>query len=248
MRGLTTAKKQIYDDVYVTKKNPKSTVEKTQQDMAEAQTLLANPDVLEARRKVLMENAQKTGEPVDPFFLLSPDQQKVVLLRDAQAPGSKEASSLASANIDWLKPYWTARSAYFEELKGKGVFKEPSELEGPKFEVNPEMLKLQDSYFALPYGTGQRTSFLKQHPELTEYWDEKRQYTNEVRVSMGLPPIESGNYGSSWPKAKPKIAKAKALKYSKAPKIKVTSVANFKALKPMKRKSLKNIQAKKYLS
>jgi hypothetical protein len=185
---------------------------------------------------------------VDPFSLLTPDQQRVVLLRDAQAPGSKEASSLASANIDWLKPYWTARSAYFEELKGKGVFKEPAELEGPKFEVNPDMLKLQDTYFELPYGSGQRTAFLKQHPELTNYWDEKREYTNEVRMSMGLPPIESGSYGSSWPKAKPHIAKTKSLKYAKVSRPKVTKLEGIKVLKPFKRKTLKNVTYKKYLT
>ena len=243
LRTISKDKQATYEDVYITKKEPKTTIEKKQQAMAEAQTLLANPDIIEARRAVLFNEAQKSGKAIDPFFLLSPAKQKIVLQRDAQAPGSKEADSITSTNIEWLKPYWTARSAYFEELKTKGTFKEAEELPGPKFVANDEVVKLQDQYFNLPYGTGQRTQFLQQHPELKAYWEEKASYENEMRVGMGLPPIESGNYGKSWPKAS-KAKKPKLFGALKGKKVTVKRIAQniFKPLQPIKQKKLKNIK------
>jgi hypothetical protein len=212
LKEMDKQDKEVYEEIYGSAgkndKEPTNTIEKKQQKMVEAQLLLNNPSVVEARRKVLLEKSKKTGEPVDPFFLLTPEQQRVVLLNDAEPPGSEVADELVKANIDWLKPYWTARSAYYDELEAKGVFdnQEKEELPGPKFVTDPAILKLQDQYFELPYGTGQRTAFIQQHPELAIYWDEKRQYENEMRVAMGLPPIEDsfgyGKWGSY--KKKPK--------------------------------------------
>jgi hypothetical protein len=108
-----------------------------------------------------------------------------------------------------MKPYWTARSAYFDELKAKGVIKADTDTE-PSFQTPPQMQTLLDQYYALPFGTGQRSAFTRAHPELVTYWDEKTQYTNQQRALLGLPPLEDKSF-ISFPRKK-RFAKITAKK------------------------------------
>ncbi len=231
-RSLTSDQQKLYDQVY---SNPKPTTQvgKIQQDQLEARILLAHPELIDARKEVVMRTAIKTGQAVDPFFLLTPTQQKVVLQRQASNPGDSD-NGLTSQNIDWLKDYWNARSDYFDKLN----LPQGQQLEGPKLETSQKILDLQDSYFKLPYGTGSRTAFLKSHPELANYWNEKSQYENELRVQMGLPPIPAKTYGGGWGKS------SKAKKPTKlsgaVPKTKVTKIKPLKSLfAPLKFKKFK---------
>ena len=225
-RTLTSDQQKLYDEVFVVKKTPSTVGEKKLQDIAEARILLANPELLEARKKVLEKTSQDAEQLLDPFYTLTPEQQKVVLQRQALNPGDSD-NGLTSQNIDWLKTYWNDRANYFDQLN---LPESETKLEGPKLETSQAILDLQDEYFKLPSGTGQRTAFLKQHPELKVYWNEKAQYENEVRVQMGLAPLPINDYGnSSWSK-KLRVKKGKKFTFKKPKKITVLK-SLFKPLK-----------------
>ena len=221
-KGLSTPQQEIFKQVYGDKRmEPTNTVEKKQRSMLEAQLLLMNPEVLEARKLQQMLVAEKTGRPIDPFYMLNNEQQKVVLNMNAQAPGSEISDQLTKQNIDWLKPFWKANEEYYDKLGEAGVFADKPELPGPTLKRSDEVMALQDTYFNLPKGTGERTAFLNANPELKQYWDDKADYENQLRVSMGLPAIEKQSWGSYTPKlsiGKPKKISIKKIKFKK-PKI-----------------------------
>ena len=153
-----------------------------------------------------------------------------------------EKTTLTNANIDWLKPYWAARTSYFDELIAKGIMK-PTVQTG--FVTSPEIQAKLDQYYSLPYGTGERTAFSKANPDLVAYWDAKATDTNNKRAELGLAPVESGysgygGYGKYTPKVKKvklaKVKKGKApkafkVKAIKSPKIKTLSKSKFKVKK-----------------
>lgn len=222
IKSLPKEDQEVYQKVYGKPSNPPTnTVEKKKQDMLEAQMLLNNPSVLEVRKQIILDQAEKTKQPVDPFFLLSPVQQQVVLNRKAQAPGSEIADKLTSQNINWLKQYWQASEEYYDKLKAIGVFdKQPTDLPGPTLKTDDKVFALQETYFSLPKGTGDRTAFLESHPELKQYWDNKRDYENQMRISMGLPALdEFGGFGSYEKKLT--IGKPKKIAFKKPKLVKL---------------------------
>lgn len=209
-KKLSSDKQGVYDTVFKQDESELDATGVLRKNMSDAQLLLANPDVLAARNKIQIQTAKQTGQPVDPFNLLPPNQQMLELQRKALPPGDETKASLTTANIEWMKPYWTARAAYFEELQAKGIITPKEGDVENVFKTPPETQKLLDTYYALPYGTGERTAFIGAHPEITSYWDEKRQFTNEQRALLGLPPLEdkgfsSGGGGQSNAKLKAKL-------------------------------------------
>ncbi len=194
LKKLSPEKRQVYDTVYQ-KDEDMDMGEKLRDNMAEAQLLLANPDVLETRKKIEEDSARKTGQTVNPFFKLTKEQQMIELTRKSLPPGDPTKSAITTANIEWMKPYWTANSAFYDELKSKGVFEEKND-SNDYFQTPPQTQKLLDAYYALPYGTGQRSAMVRQFPQLVTYWDEKRDFTNKQRLSLGLPPLEDKSFSS----------------------------------------------------
>lgn len=167
----------------------------------EAQLRLANPSVLRAEQEIAERTAEKTGNDLHPFYKLPPEYQQMLLTYDSLPPGP-DKSAISSQNIQWLKEYWNATSQFYEELnydkdpdKGKTVGNVASNLANADkdiqpFIATPEVQKKLDHYYSLPYGTGERTRYAKENPDLVKYWEDKRAHDNKVRAMMGLPPLE----------------------------------------------------------
>jgi len=239
-KELSSDQKKLYDAMEQKRPDDISQASDIQMNMAEALQLLANPAILRAKAKTAIDTATKTGQALDPFYTLDKDQQLVVLRLKTFYPGDKEKTNITNENIDWLKPYWTARSAYFDELETKGVIAKQEESE--EF-ATPEMQKKLDYYYTLPYGTGARTAYINQNPDLVEYWDKKRAITNEKRAELGL--TEQAGFTAyakepkkltakitkyESPKANIKFSSPRASKFKlkPSPKIKITKTDNRK--------------------
>lgn len=229
-KGLTEQQRQLYETIYNSDESKLGEGEKMRKDMMDAQNLLANPEILQAREKIERETAQYLKRPINPFFDLTPEQQRIVLQIKTLAPGDSTKSQLQSANIDWLKPYWTANSAFYDELEKQGVIANKDSDTTSYFQTSPEMRKKLDYYYSLPYGTGARSQFIRENPDLVDYWNEKREFTNKQRALLGLPPLEDTFSGWGNYKKKPKKI---TIKKVKAPKIKF-SMGKSKKLKAYK--------------
>jgi hypothetical protein len=233
LKELNPNDKNIYKTLEQKRPDDISQAADIQMNMAEALTLLSNPAVLRAKAKTAIDTSMKTGESLDPFYTLTPEQQQVVLRLKTFYPGDKEKTNVTNENIDWLKPYWTARTAYFDELKAKGIIKpsEPSE----EF-ASPEIQKKLDYYYTLPYGTGERTKYINANPDLVEYWNKKTAITNEKRAELGLTPLAGFNsFGSGKYKKKVSIKKSTPIKFKvsksatpKLAKLKISTGEKFK--------------------
>jgi hypothetical protein len=207
--------------------------------MAEALEKLSRPDLLQKEAQIKIMTAMKNGQALDPFYTLTPEQQQAALRLQTFYPGDKQKSDLTNANIEWLKPYWTARTSYFDELISKGIMQPTTE--STAFRASPEMQKKLDYYYTLPYGTGARSAFIRQNPDLVDYWNAKTEDTNAKRSQLGLTPIESGGGFTPYTKKVKKVSLAK-VKKAKAPKsfkVKAIKSPKLKVLKPKKYKIAK---------
>lgn len=200
--------------------------------VAKAAIYLRDPAVLAADTNIALSD---TSKPHDPFFDLTSAQQKIVLTREmlnAADPLNPTAKQMLNQNKGWLTQYEQARSTYFNglnlqagssnqpiqrpqvtsdlqnKLSSFGQISDPkaraqflkdnpdlseyynqmdqfyrtqrNALGEPQYKSYPQPdAKLQqtiDAYNALPKGTGARSNFIKQHPELPSYWSQIDQY------------------------------------------------------------------------
>lgn len=193
MRGLASEDKAVLEKWLASKPKDLTYAQDATSSMAEALEKLSKPDLLRRESQIKIQTAQRNKQTLDPFYTLEPEQQLTALRLQTFYPGDKQKSDLTNANIEWLKPFWAARTAYFDELVAKGVM--PKTENTKSFPTPPEMQAKLDAYYKLPYGTGQRSAFIKQNPDLVAYWDAKTDFTNAQREQLGLLPIEGGGGG-----------------------------------------------------
>lgn len=246
-KKLDTDKQKVYTRIYETDEKSLDVASKLRKDMSDANDLLANPDVLNARRQIEMDAAKKQKVPVNPMWQLSSQQLNTVLVMKTLPPGDPQKSALTTENIDWLKPYWQKNEQYYNTLTAKGIYAKEDQ-DSKLYMMTPDIIrKKQDFYFTLPSGTGQRTAFINANPDLAAFWDEKREFTNHQRALLGLPPLEDkfgGGFGKKKFAKKPKKVRMKKVKLFKAKnsksKVKVPKTKKVKLLaRPKSKKKLK---------
>ena len=170
-------------------------------EMANALDRLANPDVLRAEARTAIATSQKTGQVLNPFYLLDPKQQETVLILKTFYPGDKTKSTITNANLEWLKPYWAERDQYVATLKAQGVIKDNGYDNG-RPQVNPQLQQKLDHYSSLPMGTGERSQFLRQNPDVMQFFQQTQAFNNQQRADLGLPLLETQYAGAGGGKGK----------------------------------------------
>lgn len=251
-KGLSPADSAILSKWIAKKPEGQSYAQETTFNMAEALEKLSRPDLLKREAQIKIQTALKNKQSLDPFYLLPPEQQQTLLRLQTFYPGDKQKTDLTNANIEWLKPYWTARTAYFDELIAKGIMKPTTNTNN--FVTPPDIQKKLDTYYSLPYGTGERTVFIKANPDLVDYWNAKAEDTNAKRAQLGLAPVSSGfssggfgGFGNFKKKISSKKITFKKIKVSnikakKLPKLKIVKAPKLKAIKIKKVKNLLTIK------
>jgi hypothetical protein len=179
-----------------------------------AKMLLAMPEVLRAEAE-LDKLSRKRGEVGNPFYDLKPEQQQKVLryraskdLNAAKQAYDKNGNPLfTSLGLDekWYDDFRGEESDFFDKIKGEddGENRAASTYSGAKKpKAVAELQKKLDHYFTLPKGTGARSAFLDQNPDVLEHWAKSNQFTNAERLALGLKisddaMFEGGSFGSS---------------------------------------------------
>lgn len=161
-----------------------------------ASELLENPKLFEAEKGYAQLQNEFDGKPIDPVFDLPPDQRNMVLAKKMKLPGSKDEGFNSLYDQEWYQDFRGKQDEYYKAKKAYNQsrgFKE-HEVDNPYPEASPDLQKAMDAYFALPKGTGERSAFIRNNPDLwariTGQWDAQNAWTDKEREKLGLPKIE----------------------------------------------------------
>lgn len=168
---------------------------------------LARPDVFAAEKK-LNDYNKKSGQPANPLFDLTPEQQNAVMryrgakdLNSAKQAYDKNGNPLFTAlGLDekWYDDFRTKEGDFYAKIKGTDAETNPLTYSGAvKSKDSPQMEALKNQYYGLAKGTGARSAFLKSHPELLDSWAKDSQFTNAERVALGMKVTEDAQYSGS---------------------------------------------------
>lgn len=209
----------------------------TRSSMSDALDRLANPTVFNVEAEIAINNAEKTGEALNPLYELNQKQQEVVLVLKTLPPGDSNKSKIITAN-PWLKNYWLDRDAYVDDLKARGIIK--GTIDDGKPQVSEDLQEKLNYYFTLPTGTGDKTDFLEENPEVKLYFDANRLYNNKKRLELGLPLLpdyeSSGKNGKKKLSARVSEINESVLKFKPLdidiPEIKPLPIRDFEPIRP----------------
>lgn len=179
--------------------------------------LLAHPNVLQA--EINLQTAQPSH---DPLWDLEPNQIRAYLqaamINQADPKGDPKTVSALYSMLP--QGFFQQRQAFFNTLPqvnggnanaatASGVTASGGQgAVGGQLPQRPQpdadLQKLLDVYNTLPSGTGLRTAFLQQYPQVLQYFNQSSNFTNAQRADMGLPLLQQGGssgysgYGSSY--------------------------------------------------
>jgi len=174
----------VHGKVYDEYGNLKTTV--TPADLLNKYTTeLSNPTVLAADKKI-NDYKKLQGQPSDPFYDLTPEQQRTLLIIKTlknvdRGDNAGTAKIMTERNQGWIDQYYKDSSTYYDKLNLPPSTKTRL-IENPS--VSPEVQKALDESKGL---AGQDYyNYVIQHPELTEYYSnldsvirQQRDYYNE---------------------------------------------------------------------
>lgn len=149
--------------------------------------LLQHPEVVAFQTKVNQEVAKSKKTMVDPFYQLPPQYQQLYLTYKTLPVGEPARADFLNEHQDFFTEFFKARDQYYAE--NKETFKQTDSYHNDAPKVSDSLQRTLDEYYTLPKGTGQRTAYIGQHPELVEYWNKKREYENKLRKEVGLSPV-----------------------------------------------------------
>jgi len=154
-----------------------------------------NPELLQKMTDRERAIAKQTGKPLNPFYSLDADQQRAVLRMQTLPVGDPDKKRLQDLYSDWLPDYWAAQSQYDKDAKAQGLRSENPYFDAQRVNISPELQTKLDFYNTLPKGTGARSAFLKENPDVLDFFNQSSILTDVKRLALGLPPVESTNNG-----------------------------------------------------
>jgi hypothetical protein len=208
------------------------------------------PDVLAADAKLNQANIDR-GQPGNPFFAYSPEQQRTILNIKVgkYLPGQtydKNGDSLyAVTGADsFYKDYQAKETAWFKSL---GLSQDQiAKSQSPALaEGRPDNQAIQsklDHYNTLPQGTGARKAFLAANPDVTNYFSQSADFTNKQRAAVGLAPVQSQYDAQGHYTGKSGFSRGGGTRVAKAKKVKIPS---FKIARAKKFTQPKGVKVKK---
>lgn len=168
----------------------------------------------EAQKKQNDLDAAKTGIS-NPIFSLTPAQARAVTLyrgnsrlTAAKQTYAKDGSSLfQSLGLDekWYQDFKNKEADFYDAISKKTDDNSKSVSTSAKTysgnapaKPSPVIQSKLDTYYTLPKGTGARTAFLKENPDVVQYWNQQNALTNEERLAMGLDLLGDGSTSSGY--------------------------------------------------
>jgi len=148
--------------------------------------------------KRIAQKQKAEGKGIDPLFELEGDQLRTVLnLMANPSPGNKEDKAIQQLN-PWVKDFYKKRSNYFDTIFGGEASQDYTGVAIPKADKN---LQGQiDALSTMPKET--KYQFMKDNPEIADYFASQDAYQRYKRNVMGLPQFDQ------YPTAPPEVQKA----------------------------------------
>lgn len=199
-KGLNKNEKTLFDKLNPTKKNSRG--ELIQGDRLPLASAANYGDLVANEAFAKKYQEYKKSQPNhDPLWDLNPNQLRSYMQAQVISKNDPGGDSTTVRKLYDRLPddFFDKRSAYFEDLKAKGVLAK----DDPNYKARPKMPKelqgFADSYQTLPYGTGARSKALRSElgQQYIAYLDANKLYNNQERADLGLPPLEDNKYSSS---------------------------------------------------
>jgi hypothetical protein len=140
---------------------------------------VANPDILAVESSAAKATAQQTGKPLDPFYNLTPDQQKTVLtieVRKSLDNSDGQAALMKQQNAAWITPFYTNRAAYFQQTIPKNSAGQSVDAEGNPIARGALNMPIPDQSVvnamngAKGLGGADYSAYMAKNPQLTDYY------------------------------------------------------------------------------
>lgn len=167
--------------------------------VAKSASLNAYP-AAQAAANAMAKELQAKGQTVDPFYLLTPAQQKAYNSYETMAPLSSDRTDWQNRN-PWYSDFANKQSAFFDSLPPGAADKPVNPIQYPKFDTqtNNDL----NTYYALTDSTA-KNNFLDAHPNVGQAMNKTFDYSNAVRVARGYQPLKG------YPQPTPALAAALA--------------------------------------
>lgn len=202
---LTSAARSAYDAI------PKYDTNDPNSTILKYQIYLTYPEVFKVKQQTEMEMFARTGQPIDPLYLVDFETAKKYMRYETLMPGSQDRKDMTKAYPE-LVALFDVRGKYFDE----------NPLPSTTGQNRPIASQaVQDAMDRKDWN----------YPGVREYLDANREYQNQQRIKLGLPMLPEYGSGYAQYARKPKTIKI-ALK--KAPKIKIGRLGKSKSLKTIK--------------
>ena len=153
--------------------------------VAKSASLNAYPQAAAAANQ-MAQQLKKDGQTVDPYYLLSPKQQKAYNAYETMAPLSADRTNWQNNN-QWYNKFATQQQNYFNSLPPGDPNKPQNPIKYPTFTASTT--NDMNTYYALSDPTA-KTTFLDNHPDVSTAMNQQFTYDNAVRVARGYAPLK----------------------------------------------------------
>lgn len=201
-KELTPADREIIKSFNLRKERDENgnildTINNKRISMSEANNKLAYPELLKFITERELEVARKTDLPLNPFYLLTPEQQRTYLNIKSLPKGDPKGKELKKISEKWLPDFYKANEKYVKDAIEQGIFTENPNFDDSRLKISPELQKKIDKYFTLDKEG--RKAFIKQNPDVADYFELTRLLENVELIQMGfLPNTDSYSGGRGY--------------------------------------------------
>lgn len=222
INGLSPQEQNAFNSI------PKSDTNDPNTRILKYQIFLTYPSVFEAKQKIEIQTAAKTGRAIDPLYLVNYDLAKKYMRYEALPEGSPDRKALTAANPE-LTSLFKARSQFFNE----------NPIEGQQQSARP---------IATPEQQAAMDRKDWNYPGVKDYLNAVTKWNNQQREKLELPAVEGGGSGSNKVSNFLKYDKYKwsNLKAKNKSKLKKSVNAIIKGGKKPKQSSVKTVKPPKF--
>ena len=171
INGLSPQEQDAFSSI------PKSDTNDPNTRILKYQIFLTYPSVFEAKQKIEIQTAAKTGRAIDPLYLVNYDLAKKYMRYEALPEGSPDRKALTAANPE-LTSLFKARSQFFSD----------NPIEGQQQSARPIATPAQQAAM-------DRKDW--NYPGVKDYLNAVTKWNNQQREKLELPAVEAGGSGSN---------------------------------------------------
>lgn len=219
-KGLTSNPKALaaFNLNYGPTKNPTTgkyaSAPNVEMTVANSAALNAYPQALNAATQ-LNKTLQSQGQKIDPFFNLTPAQQKAYNSYETMAPLSADRTDWLNKN-PWYNQFSQQQSDYFNGLPAGATGKPQNPIKYPTPNANVQQ---QMNQYSSITNSAFKTQFLASHPDVVNQLADQTAYDNQVRVARGYAAVKG------YPSATPQL-ESFINSYNNASKAQRTDIRN----------------------